>query len=386
MPHVLWVNGCPSLGGGEIAQIAIFREVAKTFDVSIVMPDDAWTSLKASLTAAGITRQWQRPLKRFERTMRPIGLASTAAEFASRTRFLVRLIKAQKIDLIHAGYLFDLPYCSAAATICGIPLVWLIENPERFDRFNRIVISTCRLDAVIGTSSAILNAAVEAGLKTRITAVAGNPYDDNAYVPSGDKPRTNDAFVVGFAGVFGERKGVLELCRAYGEISRRAKARGLKRMELHLVGGGDPSYVDAMKGALSAAGVLDEVRFLGHGLRPPQMCAFYQSLDLYIMLSKREGMSVAMLEAMASGAPSAILSPWGDDAVLPDETGVRLPSDEPGPVADALMPVIENAALRSKFSAQAVEHLRRNFAPSAVAGKLLVVYDKLLSKSRKTAR
>ncbi len=293
----------------------------------------------------------------------------------------MRLIKAEKVDLVHVGYLFDLPYCSAAAKICGVPIVWLIENPERFDRFNRLVIATCRLDAVVGTSSAILNAALDAGLKTPTTAVVGNPYDDHVYVAGGRKPRATDTFVIGFAGVFGERKGVIELCRAYAEVAKRAKARGLKRTELHLVGGGEAQYVEEMKRVLSAGGVNDDVRFLGHGRGPAEMHEFYQSLDLFVMLSKREGMSVAMLEAMASGAPSAILSPWGDDAVLPDETGIRLPSDRPDAVADALMPAIENADTRAKFSAQAAEHLRRNFAPAVVAGKLNAVYDEVCHTS-----
>ncbi len=52
MRHVLWVNGCPSLGGGEIAQIAIFREIAKALDVSAVVPDDAWATLKGSMASA----------------------------------------------------------------------------------------------------------------------------------------------------------------------------------------------------------------------------------------------------------------------------------------------------------------------------------------------
>ena len=376
--RVLWVNGCPSLGGGEIAQIAIFREIGRSFDVKAVLPDDAWGSLQSEVTSIGAP-YWSMPLKRFERTLRPDRLARTAWELISRIRFLVRLIRAEKIDLVHAGYLFDLPYCTAAAKICRVPVVWLIENPERFDRFNRTVITACRLDAAVGTSSAILREGLEAGMKAGITAVAGNPYNDAVFVAA-DRPRSAPGTVViGFAGVFGERKGVIELCRAYSEISRKAKSVGRIRTELHLVGGGKPEYEQQMRSVLAEAGVLDETKFLGQVKTAAEMYEFYRSLDIYVMLSKREGMSVAMMEAMASGLPCAILSPWGDDAVIDGLTGVRLATDRPNDVADAIWPLVESPELRARLSAGAVAHLQQNYSPAAVATKLQHVYEQLLS-------
>src|SRR5580765_903583 len=132
MRRVLWVNGMPILGGGENAQIAIFGGIPPTSEVIAVIPTDAWPTFRSRLQAVGI-RHWDMPLKRFERTLNPAQLAKTTSEFVSRTRFLVRLVRSEKVDVIHVGFLFDLPYCAAAATICRVPLVWLLENPERWD-------------------------------------------------------------------------------------------------------------------------------------------------------------------------------------------------------------------------------------------------------------
>ena len=66
------------------------------------------------------------------------------------------------------------------------------------------------------------------------------------------------------------------------------------------------------------------------------MREFYQGLDLYVMLSTREGLSVAMLEALACGCPSMILSPWGDDVIDDGLTGFRLSSPRPEYVADRI--------------------------------------------------
>jgi glycosyltransferase involved in cell wall biosynthesis len=231
----------------------------------------------------------------------------------------------------------------------------------------------------VGTSSAILQQGLDAGIRSRRTGVVGNPYNDRAFQPPAVRRNSQDRLIVGFAGVFGERKGVLELCRAYTELSNRLRRTGGQRSELHLVGGGREDYVRQMKTALADGGVLDETRFLGHRQTAEEMCEFFQSLDLYVMLSKREGMSVAMMEAMASGAPAAILSPWGDDAVIDGKTGIRLPADDPQTVVDKLWPFVVDSEARERLASAAVIHLREQFAPAAVARKLEAIYEDTLA-------
>jgi glycosyltransferase involved in cell wall biosynthesis len=223
-----------------------------------------------------------------------------------------------------------------------------------------------------------LNEAIAAGVTARTTAVVGNAYDDQVFSPSPRKPSVDDRFVVGFVGVFCERKGVIELCRAYGQLSKRAKARGLVRTELHLVGGGTPEYVQEMKRVLAEAGVLDEARFLGHRQTPSEVHEFYESIDLLVMLSKKEGMSVAMLEAMGSGTLTAILSPWGDDVVVDGRTGIRLQSDSSEQITEALWPVVQDPRVRARLAQEGAVHVKSNFARAAVAAKLGQVYDRVL--------
>jgi len=219
--------------------------------------------------------------------------------------------------------------------------------------------------------------ALEAGVSARVTAVIGNSYDDTVFVPPARRPVSADRFVVGFVGVFCERKGVMELCRAYVELSKRAKAHGLVRTELHLVGGGTPEYLEGMKNILSEGRALDETRFLGHRNTPGGVHEFYQSIDLFVMLSKKEGMSVAMLEAMGSGTLTAILSPWGDDVIFDGQTGIRLSSDSANQVANAIWPLVHEPQTRARLADEGARYVQQNFSPIAVAEKLAQVYAKV---------
>jgi len=134
-----------------------------------------------------------------------------------------------------------------------------------------------------------------------------------------------------------------------------------------------------MRRVLSDAGVLDSTRFFGNVSPPSRLRQFYHNLDVCVMLSKKEGLSIAMLEAMASGVATAILSPWGDDAIIDGKTGLKLRSDNANDIADALWPLIEDPNLASRMGVAAAQHMKDNFAPEIIARKLIDVYEMLLN-------
>jgi glycosyltransferase involved in cell wall biosynthesis len=358
----------------------MFREARGSHEIIGVVPEKPWTDLVQAMTTSGLSYHFA-PFKRPERTLSPVDLARTGVTFLKLAHRLSSLIRQHRVDIVHTANLYDLPFCAAAAKLHRVPVLWLIENPERFDRFNKTVVNACSTDAIVGTSNQILREAHNAGVRSKVTAAIGNPYDDALFfAPEGHVVAAGSPLVIGFAGVFSDRKGTLELCRAYKNISDRLKHTNQQRSELHLAGSGDANYTEIVKSFVRDAGLAGEVRFLGN-LSRAQMRGFYQSLDLYIMLSKREGLSVAMLEAMASGAPSAILSPWGDDVIIDGTTGVRLNADDAQAVSDAVWPLVGDPALRRRIGAAGAQHVKANFSPAAVGGRLVEIYETVTSRN-----
>jgi glycosyltransferase involved in cell wall biosynthesis len=359
----------------------MFGSLGSEHEVFAIVPTNANKEFVGTLQSLHI-RYWQAAMHRFERTLRPDRLAAVPVQFATLTALVRRVIREANVDLVHVANLFDLPYCSVAATLTRRPLLWLIENPERFDRVNSSVIRMCRPDAIVGTSTAIFNEATAAGLRARVTAVIGNPYDEQVFKPSPHPRQEGRPVAIGFAGVFCDRKGTLELCRAYVEMCRRMTAQGRPRPELHLAGGGTESYVQDMMTVLKNGGVQDTTRFFGNINDPKALREFYWNLELCVMLSKREGLSIALLEAMACGVPCVALSPWGDDAIEHLKTGIRLDSDEPAAVADALMPFLLDSHARRGLGDRGAEYLRTTFAPHVVSAKLGKIYESLTGPAR----
>ena len=76
------------------------------------------------------------------------------------------------------------------------------------------------------------------------------------------------------------------------------------------------------------------------GAKPyPTLPAWYQASDIYVLPSWAEGLSLALLEAMASGVPVITTTPaHGDhDAVRPGETGLLFERGNPDQLAQLLL-------------------------------------------------
>jgi glycosyltransferase involved in cell wall biosynthesis len=285
--------------------------------------------------------------------------------------------KRSRVDLVHVTHLYDLPFAALACAALRVPLYWWVEDPDRFNAVNRFITNACRVEAYAGTSSAILRELARAGIRVPLESIVPNPYDETIFFPSAhsaERARAGLPVRIGFAGHFIDRKGVLELCRAFVELSRRLPASGV---ELWLAGGGAGAYRTAMEDALRQGSVWDSVRFVEGLKTPAEMLTFYRDIDLFVMLTKGEGLSIAMLESMACGVPAAILSPWGDDVIDDGTTGLILPSDASDSVASRLVPLLTDAGRRLEMGRRAGEHLRRNFSSAIVAERMAAFYERV---------
>lgn len=93
-------------------------------------------------------------------------------------------------------------------------------------------------------------------------------------------------------GTWEPRKGFADLLAAAPRMSAG--------LHLALVGGGDPARGAALRSTAAGLGVAGRVHFLGHRHDVPALLA---AADLVVLPSRSEGLSVAMLEAMAAGRP-----------------------------------------------------------------------------------
>lgn len=104
-----------------------------------------------------------------------------------------------------------------------------------------------------------------------------------------------DGLVVGTVGGLRPEKNQLRLVRAFVELTEKSN-------EVHLLIVGDGPLRGPMQQLLEQHELSDRATFVGSVNEPKQ---YYQAMDVFALPSDTEQMSLALLEAMASGLPVA---------------------------------------------------------------------------------
>ncbi|MGE5707373.1 MAG: glycosyltransferase family 4 protein [Bacteroidota bacterium] len=156
------------------------------------------------------------------------------------------------------------------------------------------------------------------------------------------------------------------------------EAVGLLRPEwpdLHAVIVGTGPLLPKLVAQIDRLGLRGKVHLLGLREDVPAILA---SLDLFAMPSEREGMSLACIEAMASGLPVVCTDiPAFSDLIEPEVTGLRVGRRRPDQLAEAIHRLLADSAFRRKLGANAREKSRA-FSSERMVQQTLQLYESLI--------
>jgi sugar transferase (PEP-CTERM/EpsH1 system associated) len=210
---------------------------------------------------------------------------------------------------------------------------------------------------------------------TRVSAIH-NGVDTDRFQPGPRAPdllpagfAAQDAFIIGTLGRFEQVKDQPNLARAFvALLAERPELR--PRARLVLVG--DGSLRGEIERILQDGGVR-ELCWLP-GFRD-DAAALYRCLDVFVLPSRREGISNTILEAMASGLPVLATRVGGNPEIVADgATGRLLPAQDPQALAEALLDYLDDPALRSRHAAAARAGALSEFSLATMVARYRQVY------------
>jgi len=144
-----------------------------------------------------------------------------------------------------------------------------------------------------------------------------------------------------------ERKGQQHLLRAFALLRSRVKDHDIR---LTLVGTGDNEAT--LRQMSHDLGIADGVVFRGFVSRE-HMPAVYHDADVFVLPSQNEGMSIALLEAMASGLPVVVTNTGGtEELVTAGDNGLIVQWGDVNNLADALERLVRQPDRRTKMGAR----------------------------------
>jgi glycosyltransferase involved in cell wall biosynthesis len=164
--------------------------------------------------------------------------------------------------------------------------------------------------------------------------------------------------------------------KAHGDLLRAAVLvrESLPDVRFLLVGQGPlEAQVRAAAARLSLG---DTVIFAGFREDVPRLAA---AIDVFALSSKHEGLSIALMEAMALGTPPVVTSVGGlPELVTHDRDGLLVPPGDPGALAAGIVTVLKDPALAGRLG-EAARRRAASFDIRAAIGRMEDVYGELLA-------
>jgi glycosyltransferase involved in cell wall biosynthesis len=165
----------------------------------------------------------------------------------------------------------------------------------------------------------------------------------------------DDTVLVGAVGNLRPAKDYETLLRAAREVCER-------HPRVHFVIAGDTSggLLPKLSKLQSNLGLGGRVHFLGLRSDVP---AVLSELDLFVLSSRTEGFSLALVEAMASGRAAVATRSGGPETIIaPEQTGLLVQPEDPAALAAALNRVLADEPLRVRLAAAAQAAMTRRFS------------------------
>ncbi len=172
------------------------------------------------------------------------------------------------------------------------------------------------------------------------------------------------ALAIGFVGRFEERKGLLDLARAWPTVAGAVP-------EAHLVIAGKGPEEERARSLLSGA---PRVHWLGFR---PDVPRVMRALDILAVPSHWEGFGYVAAEGLAAGVPVVATTASSLPEIVRDEVeGLLVRPDRPESLAAALYRLAGDPALRARMSAAGPERVRAEFTME----RMLDRYEELLGR------
>ncbi len=364
----------PPIGGGAaMAHQAILREYAKTPDMQVdVLTSGPEPGLTTETLAANVTVTRVGINKKHLHHWRKIEVLQWLHKAKPRYR---RMLDENDYSLVHAFFGFPTGWL-CYRTAKRIPYVISLRGSDVPGPNARLQLEYKLLAPVfraIWRNAAALVACSE-GLRQRALAFMGDV--DISVISNGvdlerfhrpAEPNTSETLQLLTVGRLSNTKRIDRLIEAVGILRDRNR-----KVSLKIVGGGP---LESELRNLVTAKRLDALVQLTGRLEPRRLPGVYRDSDLFVSASMQEGMSNAMLEAIATSLPIITTRCEGVEELISDN-GIVLDDDSPEAIANTIVGLADHPEMIETLSTAAANRATR-FGWSGVAESYRELYRKI---------
>jgi glycosyltransferase involved in cell wall biosynthesis len=315
----------------------------------------------------------------------PKGYLASISYLASSFLWMVR--NRHRFHLIHANRSSSGLVAGLIGLVLRKPVLYKLTRGDEVEEkgfrnsvLGRLKVQCLKLtvDKFVAITEEIEEALLRLGIPAQklVRIANGIPLDDlsSSYDKGCIKSEMGwaaEAVIVTFVGRLVHDKGVDWLLKVWQQVAQRHK-----RARLLLVGDGiERATLEAQAQSL---GVTDTVAFIG---RQADVFKFLVISDIFVLPSRQEGTSNALLEAMSQGLPVIVADDLlgGNRGVVDDcKDGyvIRLGDDQV--FVETLDQLLTDTELRKEMGRRARKKIEERFSIESVADKYCEIYSELL--------
>ena len=344
------------LGGGDIAMAHLLARLAPSIEVTVVGVDPAIVQRVAGARPGSATRVVPRP--------------RTGGHDWKSLKAHVRVLREVGPDIVHANLAspWSCQYCIAGAGLLRRPHIVAVYQlavpPISRAQWRAKRLTARAVDRHVGVgdrTSREIERLVGLPAGSVLTIHNGVPDDQRA---SADLP--GPGHLVGSIGRFENQKGFDVLIKALGLLDD---------VSLALVGDGTERR--RLQELAAEVGVEERIVWKKWTDDPH---SDLRAFDVFALPSRFEGFPLALLEALLARA-AVVASDVGSvaEAVRDGETGLLVPAEDSGALADAIRRLLADADLRRRLGEQGRRQVLEQFTADHMTQGFERLYGELLS-------
>jgi glycosyltransferase involved in cell wall biosynthesis len=362
--RVLQVIGSLNIGGAEavLSQLATALD-PEEFDVSVCCTRAAGP-VADRLRSQGVTVRLAASSRRAFRHLTTLGLVQQ-----------VRAAKAHVVHthgstaLVHAGPLgaarflpswvhtFHYGNYPKPASLQASLERWMSPFPRQL-----VAVSESQRQSIVGALGVDPDR-----IMTIINGVSANPHVNDPELKRKKRLEfglSPEDFVVGCVAVLSEQKGISYLLKAASRVAMTAP-----NIKFLLIGGGP--LEKKLRDESAALGLDKNVLFTGWR---QDALEIMPSLDVFVMSSLWEAMSIVLLEAMAAGRPIVVTSVGDNSRVVEHEkSGLVVQPKDADAIAAAVLSLYNDPALANRLATQAAARYQDHYS----VGRMIAEHERL---------
>ena len=300
----------------------------------------------------------------------------TIIQIINSVAYAIKLVKTQKIDIIHAHSTLGGFIAYGVKLFTGIPYVYT-EHSTNFARGLMIGKEKWMTKKALTHASSIT--AVSEPLKNQMMTLTSHPVHaisnmvQNRFFETPLKPTTESSSFHFFSCAYlTHKKGFDILIKAFSNVVKLGHS-----MTLSI--GGDGEEKDHLQQLVNELNLQNHVNLLG-SLSRCEVLYHMQQSDAFVLTSRYETFGIVYLEALACGKPIVMTKTDAYQRIVNDDNGIAIEIDDIEACSQALIKIQQNSHRYNPL--QIRTHAYTHFSQEVILSQYERLYTQVLRREK----